>query len=169
MSNMRHQTVVRNTTRARPQDVASGYHAARARVADAHRRMREVEAGPHTPGDARTASHELNAALREAKAMVTRTLQQPGLDTTRRVSPDVAAWSAELVRLSELDVWLRRTTLDDLGVHVPTTVRVGCRAANGPHIAGMVADPDDLVAATLHDPRIGIDLQSVVDHAQGGS
>jgi hypothetical protein len=81
----------------------------------------------------------------------------------RTVSPDVDRWSVELVRLSEIQVWLRRTTLDDLGVHIPTVVRVASRAASGPHIAGMVMGADEPVESSLRDGRIGVALLDVVD------
>ncbi len=154
-----------------------GYAADRARVEASYRRMRDVTAAPHTPADARQAANELTVALRQATATVTRALRiaepttAPSLRhparrrrrATRAIPAGVQPWSAELVRLTDIGMWLIRTTLDDPGVHVAHTVRVGSRAANGPHIAGMVFEPDDLVAATLHEPRIGVDLQAIID------
>jgi hypothetical protein len=50
-------------------------------------------------------------------------------------------------------------------VHLPTTVRVGTYAANGPHIAGLGFSAGDL--AELHEPRIGVDLPAVIDAVEG--
>jgi hypothetical protein len=79
----------------------------------------------------------------------------------RSVPPDVAAWSAELMRLTQIGVWLRRTTLDDPGVHVPATVLVANYAATGPHIPGLEFEAEDDVRS--REPRIGVDLQRIVD------
>ncbi|HET7311170.1 MAG TPA: hypothetical protein VFJ17_07580 [Mycobacteriales bacterium] len=163
-------------------DPRSHYLAARRRVDDAYRRMSALEARPHRPADARLAAAELTRALRAATAAAARALQVPdsmsgaaprpgrrARTATGGAAPASGFWAAELVRLTEIGVWLRRASLDDLGVHVPASVRVGSRAANGPHIAGLVADPDDLVAATLHEPWIGVDLLEVVDGPTKGS
>lgn len=154
--------------------VANGYNATRARVDDAYRRMRELDSVRHSPADARAAADELAAALRVATATVTSALRL--LDrrapiprhrlhrrprATRSVPSDVAAWSAELVRLTRIGVWLRRTTLDDPGVHVPTTVRVVDYAARGPRIPGLGFDTRK--AAQVPDPQIGVDLQAIID------
>lgn len=133
----------------------AAYQPRRARVDVAAARLRTVNARMHRPDEARTRAGELTAALREASGFVARALG--------RLGPDAQPWGAELVRLAELGVWLRRTTMDDLGVGVPAAVRVGSRAASGPHVAGLEADPPDLVAATLHQPWIGVSLRDVVD------
>lgn len=157
-------------------DPPERYRTERRRVDDAYRRTLGDTCVPRCPAEARTAAEELSRALRAATATVSRALQAAAATpagsarrrgrrrkATRTVPPAVRFWSNELVRLAEIDVWLRRETLDEIGVHVPGAVRVGSRAANGPHIAGLVADPDDLVAATLHQPWIGVDLQGTVD------
>lgn len=118
---------------------------------------------------------DLAAALRQATATVARALritEPPPPPSTwhrrwrrPRATRCARPWSVELVRLTDIGVWLRRSTLEDPGVRVPTTVRVGSRAANGPHIAGMVFEPDDLVAPTLREPRIGVDLQAIIERA----
>lgn len=127
------------------------YAVHRDRVDAAHERMRKVSADRHRPADARQAAAELTVALRDATAAV-HALEPPA----------VRPWSAELVRLAEIGVWLRRTTLDDLGVHIPTVVRVGSYAANGPRIAGLAFGAADSVR--LREPRIGVDLQATVDN-----
>jgi len=172
---MRSHTSEQGTAGRALAGLSTAFVAERARVDAAHTRMRALATAPHAPAEARVAAQELTEALRQATATVARALRlfEPVLPArhwlprrrlaTRSVSADMASWSAELVRLTHIGVWLRRATLDDLGVHVPTAVRVGSRAANGPHIAGMVADPDDLVADTMHEPRIGVDLQAIVD------
>lgn len=152
------------------------YAPRRAEVDAAYRRMRELGSVPHSPAEARRAATELETVLREATATAGQALRsdppQPPLRSVRArrrrgvslaVPATVIAWTAELVRLSEIGVWLRRSTLDELGVHVPYTVRVGSRAATGPHIPGLVFEPDDLVAATIHQPRIGAPLQEIID------
>lgn len=154
-----------------PDDVAVtlAYRLHRERVDAAHDRMRLIVARPHPPAAARAAAQELSIAVDAAKAVVIAALRaaEPAgvaADQGRKVPrPDVRRWIAELVRLAAIDQWLRRVTLDDPGVRFATTVRVGSRAANGPHVAGLEAEPRDLVAATLHAPRIGVDLRALVD------
>lgn len=151
------------------------YAVYRARVDAAHQRMRTVVTGRHTPAEARATAAELTFALREATAATTRALTDVATPAPRRarirhrkavrtVPPATARWSAELVRLSEIAVWLRRTTLDDPGVHIPTTVRVDNYAATGPHIAGM-GFRADAVRAPDESP-IGVDLPSIIDADQ---
>lgn len=60
-------------------------------------------------------------------------------------------------------MWLRWTMLDDLDLNVPTTVRARSRAATGPHIAGIEAEPAVLATATRHERPIGIALDEVLD------
>ena len=163
-------------------DPRTDYLAVRRRVDDAYGRMLALQARPHRPAEARVAAAELTRALRAATSAAARALQMldsksgPGPRrawragaATRSAVPASRFWAAELVRLAEIGVWLRRASLDDLGVHLPTCVRVGSRAATGPHIAGLVAEPDDLVAATLHQPWIGVDLLEVVDRETKGA
>jgi hypothetical protein len=111
--------------------------------------MREIAGRRHAPAEARQAAAELAEALRIATAAAAASAR--------------GRWTRELAQLDEIQVWLRRTRLDDLGVQLPTTVRVGSYAATGPQIAGMTGGPADL--AELPVPRIGIDLAAVVDHA----
>lgn len=155
-------------------ELSSRYRAERRRVDDARLQMLTITFAPHRPAEARVAAAQLTRALRAATATASRALQVVAATpsprrprrrrkATRTEPPATLFWATELVRLAEISVWLRRETLDDLGVHVPTAVRVGSRAATGPHIAGLVADPDDLVAATLHEPWIGVDLRATVD------
>jgi hypothetical protein len=172
---MRSRTRGSDTAGPKVAGLRAGYVAERAHVDAAHTKMRALAAAPHAPAEARLAAQELTDALRQATTTILCVLRllEPASPArhrlprrrlaTRSVPADMAAWSAELLRLTQIGVWLRRTTLDELGVHVPTSVRVGSRAANGPHIAGMIADPDDLVGDTMHEPRIGVDLQAVVD------
>lgn len=151
------------------------YAAHRACVDHAYQRLQTILAGRHGPVQERQAAVELTAALREATTTAAQLLWQTQTPAApphgrwrhrhvRRVaSPAVARWSSELVRLSQIGVWLRRTTLDDLGVHVPSTIRVGNYAANGPHIAGLGFSAGDF--AEVHEPRIGVDLPAIVDGA----
>lgn len=156
--------------------LAATYHREYRRVDDAYRRMLILTSTRHRPADARAAADELTRALRAATTTASRALQM--LDTptgrssrrarrhrkaTRTSPPATRFWATEMVRLAGISVWLRRETLDDLGVHLPAAVRVGSRAASGPHVAGLVAEPDDLVAATLHQPWIGVDVRATVD------
>ncbi len=149
------------------------YQVHRLRVEAARERMRLVVARPHPPAVARLAAAELEAALAQARQAVLESLRAAeaatSADARRRTPPsgDRRRWIAELVRLASVDQWLRRVTLDDPGVRFATTVRVGSRAASGPHVAGLEAEPRDLVAATLHEPRIGVDLRALVDGACG--
>ena len=175
---MRHHSTDETATRIA--EVADGYRDTRARVDDAYRRMREIEAAAHVAGVARSTSYELTSTLRDASAMVISALRmldaRPPLPrhrlhgrpkATRSVPSDVQSWSAELLRLTQIDVWLRRTTLDDPGVHVPTTVRVANYAATGPHIPGLEFEPE--VDERSREPRIGVDLQTIVDSECAGS
>jgi hypothetical protein len=146
-----------------------------ARVEEAERRMRTIAARRHTPAEARDAARELSLTLGTATAAVVRALRvvAPAPTPPRRwqrhanhpVTAAMQRSTAALGRLTGIGVWLRRTTLDDLGVHLPTTVRIGSRAASGPHIAGIDYEPADPAAATLHQPLIGVDLPAVVDGA----
>lgn len=171
---MRNHTTDEVSTHPAVAEIAAGYDATRARVDKAYRRMREIEAAGHAPADARTTSYELLAALREATAMAASALRllerrapaphhrlRRHPKATRSVPPEVAAWSAELVRLTQIGVWLRRTTLDDPGVHVPTTVQVANYAATGPHMPGLEFETE--ADARSLEPRIGVDLQTIVD------
>lgn len=148
------------------------YAAHRLKVDDTARTMRAIVDRMNRPAEERAAAQQLTLALRDATAAVVRALHviddtlpapRPRRHVSRAPVEATRPWSTELLRLTDIEVWLRRTTMDHLGVHIPTTVRVGSRAASGPHIAGLEFEPDDLVAATLHEPRIGVDLVAVVD------
>jgi hypothetical protein len=134
--------------------------------------MRVITAMTHPPALAREAAHELSTALRDATETATRALQTASLPSPprphrhlvrhhadRSVPAPVRAWSAELVRLAETGVWLRRTVLDDIGVQLPDAVRVANYAAKGPHLAGLDFGNQ---SADQHR-RIGIDLVATVD------
>lgn len=164
-------------TNAAPRAVTddSGYRMQRAYVDAAYQRMHAISLVPHAPADARNAATELTAALRQANATATRLLRQSQLPNAprrrrhREVAQVVAPgrWSGELVWLTDIAAWLSRIALDDLGVHIPTTVRVGNYAATGPHIPGLDFDTDD--AAEECRPRIGVDLRAVVDGIHQGA
>lgn len=150
--------------------VTAAYRRRRDRVDAAHVRLSAVSDRPHVPAAARAAAQELTAALDDATAFAVAALRHaerttgPRSRRTRDVPhTEVRRWTAELVRLAAIEQWLRRVTLDDPGVRFASTVRVGSRAANGPHVAGLEAEPRDLVDATLHAPRIGVDLRALVD------
>ena len=153
------------------EELAHGYAAARHRVDVAHLRMRGIAGTPHAPAQAREAAGELTAALDAATEIANRALRAAAACTKpapsrrrhadRSVPVAVRPWSAELVRLAEIGVWLRRTTLDDIGVRLPMTVRVPDYAATGPHIAGM--DFGNQPAASPGGPHIGIDFAAAID------
>jgi hypothetical protein len=162
------------------EQLQASYTAARRRLDTAQHRMRATIARPHAPLEARRAGRDLTVALREASTLANRALQLSMATTpaaprrgllrrkaTRSLPADVQVWSTELVRLAQVGAWLSTAIADDPSLLVPTVVRVGSRAATGPHIAGMVAEPKSLVAATLHQPRIGVDLRRVVDGIEG--
>jgi hypothetical protein len=146
---------------------------ARHRVAvdEAARTMRAIADRMNRPAGERAAAQQLTLVLRDATAAVVLALRviddtlpatRPRRHVSRAPVEATRPRSTELLRLTDIEVWLRRTTMD-LGVQIPTTVRVGSRAASGPHIAGVEFEPGDLVAATLPEPRIGVDLAAVVD------
>ena len=154
-------------------ELANRYQAERSRLDAAQRRMRQIEAVPHTPAQAREAARDLSVALRRATADATR-IRQAAMPTSvrpnrrhlrrkadRGVPPAVLPWSAELRRLAEIDLWLQWVTLDDKGVHLPETARVANYAAIGPHIAGL--DFGNQAADQPGRPRIGIDLMAAID------
>ena len=165
---------------ARPKHVTleTDYRVQRARVDTSYQRVREIVARSHRPLQVRDAARELTLALRAATATATRALQEVSAATAhpsprhrpgrrradRRVPGDVRRWSAELVRLAEIAVWLRRTTLDEPGVHIPTTVRVASYAATGPHVPGLGFGGD---VDAQSQARIGIDLAATIDGAHG--
>ncbi|HWB65781.1 MAG TPA: hypothetical protein VG708_03005 [Mycobacteriales bacterium] len=150
------------------------YAAEHARVDVTYQAMRELMSAPHPAPQAQQAARDLTLALRAATEAVARRLQAVTSAPTpvarhrwqrrrsdRVVSAETRAWSAELVRLAEIGVWLRRATLDDLAVHVPTIVRVANYAATGPHIAGMGFGAH----STAGERCIGVDLTAIVDAA----
>lgn len=148
----------------------------RARVDAAHQRMQTLVSTRHSPADARQAAAELSAALRDATTAAVQGLRlaqstpPPSPGGWRRrpalhIDPTaVRGWSRELVRLSEIAGWLRRTTLDDPGVHVPATEQVATRAATGPRIAGLDFEPADPTETPEVRPRIGLDLKDIIDN-----
>ena len=172
---MRHRGGDQERVEASIDALASRYEQRRLRVNRAYQQMQATAVSGHPPAVARRCSAELASALRDATATASQILGvlRPVASSrlrrrrkaVRTVPPDVRQWSVELVRLSEIDVWLRRTTLDDLGVHVPTTVRVASRAATGPHIAGMVMGDEEPVGSIRRDGRIGVALLNVIDRA----
>lgn len=164
------------TAAAARRTARAAYAADQARVDAAFERMCAVLVERHLPAEARRVAAELSMALREATATANRAMRldetatpRRGLLPHRRATDDLPVlarpWSAEIARLSAMVVWLRRQTLNDPGVRVPTTVQIGSRAASGPHIAGLVAEPASLIAETLSEPRIGVDERAVVDGA----
>jgi hypothetical protein len=160
-------------------DFTTRYAADEAVVNACYRQMCAITTRRHAPAEARQAGTRLEAALRAATATATEALplaaqaepRQGRLRRHHRRSRDAPpaagrVWSAELVRLSRIGVWLRRETLDDLGVHVPTVVRVSSLAAIGPHIAGMGAAPAVPRPAVAETARIGVDLAAEIDGVQ---
>jgi hypothetical protein len=136
-----------------PQDRASGYEAERSRVDAAHQRLRAITAVPHRPAQAREAARELTIALRDATDAASRALQAATLTdrpqrqhlrhhkADRSVPAAVGAWSAELVQLAEIGVWLRRTALDDTGAQLPQTVRGSASTWRQPSTPRASRDP----------------------------
>jgi hypothetical protein len=155
--------------------LATSYATERRRVDRAYRRMRDISTTPHSPAPAREAARELSLALRDATRVATRARLAAACTTAqpfppgharhpkadRSVPPAVRPWSAELRRLTDIRVWLRRTTLDDKGVRLPNAVRVANYAAKGPHIAGL--DFGNQAASRPGGPLIGINLRETVD------
>ncbi len=160
--------------------LSASYATERRRVDRAYRRMREISAIPHSPARAREAARELTSALQQATAAATRIRQAAACTTAqssqqrharrrradRSVPPAVRPWSAELRRLADIGVWLRRTTLDDKGVLLPETVQVANYAAKGPHVAGL--DFGNQAAAQPGGPLIGINLMAAIDGTDPG-
>lgn len=144
-----------------------------ARVRREHQQMQTLVRRPHSPAAAREQAHELGLALREATqaaAMALRLIERTPRPThgmgrqrhaARALSAAIQPWSSELMQLSEIEIWLRRTTMDELGVAVPITVRVGSYAATGPAIPGLDFGSNDV--DPTREPRIGIALRDVID------
>ena len=162
-------------------ELTTVYRQQRQRVDAAMQRMVEITAPlrPHAPAEARATASELTEELRRATTTVSRILHllQPQPPPPRRlrrrrkasrsVPADYAAWSAELVRLTEIGEWLRFTTLDYPGIHVPATVEVVGLAATGPDVAGLTTERADLVTSGSTETRVGVDLRAVVDAHDG--
>jgi hypothetical protein len=144
-----------------------------AQVRREHQQMQTLMTRPHSPAAAREQAHDLSLALRQATQSAAAALRliectpRPTHGKRRRrraaraLSAAMQPWSSELMQLSEIEVWLRRTTMDDLGVAVPITVRVGSYAATGPRIPGLGFGSNDV--DPTHEPRIGIVLRDVID------
>jgi hypothetical protein len=144
-----------------------------ARVRREHQQMQTLMSRPHSPAAAREQAHELTLALHQATQTAATALRLIGRTprpthgkgrrrrAARALSATIQPWSSELMQLSEIEVWLRRTTMDDLGVAVPITVRVGSYAATGPRIPGLGFGSNDV--DPTHEPRIGIALREVID------
>jgi hypothetical protein len=143
------------------------------RVRREHQQMQTLMSRPHSPAAEREQAQKLTLALHQATqsaAMALRLIERtPGpihgkrrrRRAARAISAAMQPWSSELMQLSEIEVWLRRTTMDDLGVAVPITVRVGSYAATGPRIPGLGFGSNDV--DPTHEPRIGIALRDVID------
>jgi hypothetical protein len=144
-----------------------------ARVRREHEQMQTLVSRPHSPAAAREQAQKLSLALHQATqtaATALRLIEDTSVATQGKrrqrraagaVSAAIQPWSSELMQLSEIEVWLRRTTMDDLGVAVPITVRVGSYAATGPRIPGLGFGSNDV--DPTHEPRIGIVLRDVID------
>jgi hypothetical protein len=81
-------------------------------------------------------------------------------------SAEVRHWQDYLNVVRTLRERHRMEQADDHGVMVPSAVQIGTRAAH-PMQAGTEFEPEDLVAARLRQPRIGVDLEDVVDAVSG--
>jgi len=162
--------------RAALRTLADDYESARTRVHAAYGKMRTALQPSYGPVDTRAAATELAEALRDATTAAVEYLRRLQEEeprqrrgrrrrkATRAVSADVAAWSAELLRLTQISVWLRRATLDQPGVHIPTTVEFGDHAATGRDAVPVVADSDRLTPSGSSGRLIGnVDLRAIVD------
>jgi hypothetical protein len=126
---MRHRASDLKPSEASAVAIAAVYQRRLLQVDHAYQKLQAALISGHEPALTRQLSVELASALREATAVASRALAllqpqaaAPGRwrrpKATRTVSADTRRWSVELVRLSRMTVWLRRTTLDELGVHV---------------------------------------------------
>ena len=120
----------------------------RHRLLEVHHAYQKVQAAitsGHDPAVTRRCSRELASALREATATASQAIAMLRVPTaasgrwrrhkvTRTVSPEIRRWSVELVRLSQIAVWLRRTTLDELGVHLAAVTPSPTWMAAPPHV-----------------------------------
>ena len=154
--------------------LAGEYETARTRVHTAYRKMRTLMRPNYAPPDVRAAAAELAEAVRDATAIAVRylrRLQEEAPQTgrgrrhrkaTRAVPTEFAAWSAELFRLTQISVWLRGTTLDQPGVHIPTTVKFSGDAGDGAD--RVLEEPSKLSTSGPSEARIGgVDLRAIVD------
>lgn len=134
-------------------------------VDESLRRLQVVLAGGHSPDRARAAYGQAEQAL--VAAIRSRSAAATATDSATAVGGAGVGATAQ-VRLAEVLERLRFASLDQPGVHVPTTVRVRSHAATGPHIPGMDFDPHDpLDGAPGGFTGMGIDLAATVDTAPG--
>lgn len=130
-------------------------------VDESLRHLQVILAGGHSPGQTRAAygraEQALVAAIRSAATTAT--------DSATAVG-GAGVGATVQVRLAEVLERLRFASLDELGVYVPTTVRVRSHAATGPHLPGMDFDPrDPLDGPPGGFTGMGIDLAVTVDAA----
>lgn len=81
--------------------------------------------------------------------------------------PGIGSWTAEAARLRDARERHRFAVADMAGLLLPTTVQPASLAATGPHIAGMGFGPADPLVASEGQPRIGIELATVLDAVSG--
>jgi hypothetical protein len=105
-------------------------------------------------------------AARATDPVVKAVREAHAVGASRRVhrDPQVRYWEDYANTIRTMRERHRMEESDDHGVLLSAAVRVGTRAAN-PMQAGTEFEPEDLVAERLRQPRIGVALGDVVDHA----
>jgi hypothetical protein len=142
---MRHRASEHEPSETPPVAGDAVYQQRLLQVEHAYQNMLAAVASGNDPAVTRRCSGELASALREAATTASRALallRVPAAaptgrrrhKATRTVSPEIRRWSVELVRLSRIAVWLRRTTLDELGVHLAAVTSSPKWMAATPHV-----------------------------------
>lgn len=103
--------------------------------------------------------------IQHARVKAAGLLALEGARAAAAVAPtraDRQEWLGAAARVTSLRQAHLMQERDELGALLPNAVRIGTRAASGPHQAGMHGDPDDLARERLSEPRYGVDVVALL-------